>query len=336
MAKKDSHLSIVDISKLAGVSAATVSRVINKNGRFSAETQRRVEDIIREHNYVPNLVAKGLKTKRSNFIGVIVPDIANEYFAAVAVEVQNTLRKHGYLALICNTKEDESIEKEYLDILNGVQISGFIFVSGNTRIEDEKVRHLPTVYIDRTPEYYNTNRYLVIESDNYSGGRMAAGALIEAGCKRVACLRFAKNISSHHRRQEGCRHELEARGLPFEPALQFTVDEVSYEAAKSKMWDVISKGAEFDGIFCTTDWLALGTVSALTLHGKKVPGDVKVVGFDDILAARLTSSPLTTVRQQVDVMGRIAAEEMVKMLNGTAGDASKIEIAVSLVKRLTA
>ncbi|MDR1663693.1 MAG: LacI family transcriptional regulator [Clostridiales bacterium] len=331
--REKKSLSIVDISKLAGVSVATVSRVINKNGRFSAETQKRVEEIISENNYVPNLVAKGLKTKKTNFIGVIVPDITNEFFSMVAVEIQNSLRQHGYFALICNTREDISIEREYLDILNGIQMSGLIFISGNTRIENESVRFLPTVYIDRAPEYLGKS--LVIESDNYSGGRMAANTLFEAGCRNIACLRYAKNISSHQRRHEGYRYELEARGLSFNASLQFSVDEVSYNAAKTKMLEVMESGLAFDGIFCTTDWLALGTVAALSERGKKVPGDVKVVGFDDILSSRLSSSPLTTIRQQVDIMGRIAADEIIKMINGENIDTSKIEIAVSLVKRQT-
>jgi LacI family transcriptional regulator len=335
MPKRDKKaLSIVDISKLAGVSVATVSRVINKNGRFSDETKKRVEDIIREHNYVPNLVAKGLKTKKTNFIGVIVPDITNEFFSVVAVEIQNSLRKHGYFALICNTREDISIEREYLDILSGVQMSGLIFISGNTRVENENLRSLPTVYIDRAPEYFG--KCLVIESDNHGGGRIAANALYEAGCKRIACLRYSKNISSHQRRHDGYRYELEAKGLLFDPALQFSVDEVSFDVAKAKMLAVVEDGLTFDGIFCTTDWLALGTVAALSERGLRIPEDVRVVGFDDILSSRLSSSQLTTVRQQVDVMGRIAADEMIKMINGENMDTSRIEIAVSLVKRQTA
>jgi len=329
------QISMVEISKMAGVSVATVSRVINKNGRYSPETEKRVKDLIKQYGYVPNMAAKGLKTKKSNFVGVFVPDITNEFFASVVLEIQNTLFKKGYLALLCNTNEDLTTEKEYLDMLSAAQIAGLIFVSGNTRIEQENLQLLPTVYIDRQPQHYDGSKHLVIESDNYGGGRIAANALYEAGCRRIACLHFSQSISTHRRRHDGYRDEMFAKNLEYDEALQFGVDEVSYEAAKRKMLCALKKGAMFDGIFCTTDWLALGTIAALEECGLKVPEDVNVVGFDDILPARLASKPLTTVRQQVNVMGRMAAKQLLRIADGEKLDTSRIEIAVSLVTRDT-
>lgn len=336
MTKTDNkQISMVDISRMAGVSVATVSRVINKNGRYSPETEKRVEDIIKRYGYVPNMAAKGLKTKKSNFVGVIVPDITNEFFASVVLEIQNTLRKKGYLALLCNTNEDSSTEKEYLDMLSAAQMAGLIFVSGNTRIEQESLKLLPTVYIDRQPQHYDGSKHLVIESDNYGGGRIAVNALYEAGCRRIACLQFSKSISTHRRRHDGYQDEIRAKNLEYDEALQFSVGEVSYEVAKREILRALDEGAVFDGIFCTTDWLALGTIAALEERGLRVPEDVNVVGFDDILPARLASKPLTTVRQQVDVMGHMAAKQLLRIADGEKLDTSRIEIAVSLVKRDT-
>ena len=212
MKKDEGQISMVDISRMAGVSVATVSWVINQNGRYSQETQRKVEEIIQKYNYVPNMAAKGLKTKKSNFIGIIVPDITNEFFARIILGIQNNLRTQGYLALVCNTDENEDIEGEYIAMLNVAQMAGMIFFSGHTKLAEKNLQALPAIYIDWQPERFDGNT-LIIESDNYGGARIAVQKLYKEGCRNIACIHSSKSISTHKRRYEGCRDQLESYSI---------------------------------------------------------------------------------------------------------------------------
>lgn len=331
--KPEREISMSDISRMAGVSVATVSRVINNNGRFSEETRKRVEEIIKKYNYVPNLAAKGLKTKRSNFIGIIVPDITNEFFAKIVVEIQKNLLSSGYMALVCNTNEDEQTESKYESMLNAVQMAGLIFISGRTSFSQQWLQDMPAIYIDRKPQTFDNDHALVVESDNYGGARMAVQELYQKGCRHIACFSASHTISTHRQRFEGCRDQLEAYGLPVEEALYIKVKEVSYQSGKQAMEGLLDKGVKVDGVFCATDWLALGAAEAVQAYGLAVPEEVKIVGFDDISAAGLTAKPLTTIRQQVDVLGKVATQELLKLIGGESLSASRIEIGVSLIRR---
>lgn len=328
-------LSMTDISRMAGVSVATVSRIINQNGRYSSETEQRVRDIIKKYNYMPNMAAKSLKTRRTNLVGVIVPDITNEFFARIVQEIQNSLREKGYMAFICNTHEDEAVEQEYMDMLSAVNMAGLIFISGRTGTAGKNLYEMPAIYIDRTPEKLDGRNALVIESDNYGGARLAVQELYEKGCRRIACIHSSKIISTHTIRYSGYRDQLTLYGLTPDEELHIKVDEVNFNAARESMLALIDSGVDFDGVFCATDWLALGAVAALEQRGIDVPEKAKVVGFDDISVAELTAKPLTTIHQQMDVLGRTAGEEIVRLIEGVSLKSQRIQIGVSLIRRAT-
>ena len=144
------NLSIKDIARMAGVSIATVSRVINKNGKVAKDTEKKILKVMEENNYVPNLVAKCFRTRKSTVIGIVVPDIANEFFSRIAQKVQMLFFEKGYATIICNTNEDYKLENQCLDMLQAQQVGGIIHIVSSTR-KREKAVPMPTVYIDREP-----------------------------------------------------------------------------------------------------------------------------------------------------------------------------------------
>ncbi len=328
------NISMTDISRMAGVSVATVSRIINQNGRYSEETERRVRALIEKYHYTPNMTAKGLKTKRSNFVGILVPDITNDFFSCIVQEIQNGLRVHGYMAFVCNTAENEEIERQYMSMLGAVNLSGLIFISGNTCELKNGLHRLPAIYIDRVP-MTGSGEVTVIESDNYGGAKLAVQELYDRGCRRIACIRSSKVISTYNSRYSGYRDQLALYGLQADPELDMRVDDISFQAARQAVNELIEQGKCFDGIFCTADWLALGALDALRAHQVAVPDDVKIVGFDDIAMASLGAKPLTTIHQQTDVLGQTAAEEIVKMMQGSPDRKHRVLVDVSLVRRKT-
>ena len=148
---KNENISIKEIARLAGTSVATVSRVINQNGRFSKETEKRVREIIEKYNYRPNELARSLRVDKAQVVGVIVPDITNEFFSYIARKIEVDLLKQGYMAVICDTNESLEMEKQYIETLKAMRIGGIIYVSGDQKIEP--IKDIPAVYVDRKPEF---------------------------------------------------------------------------------------------------------------------------------------------------------------------------------------
>jgi LacI family transcriptional regulator len=239
------------------------------------------------------------------------------------------------MAFVCNTMEDEAVEQEYMDMLSAVNMAGLIFISGHSREVEKNAHELPAIYIDRMPEKMDGKNVLVIESDNYGGARIAVQELYEKGCRKIACIHSSKIISTHTFRYSGYRDQLMLYGLVPDEALHIKVDEVSFHAARKSVLELIERGIDFDGLFCATDWLALGAMSALQECGIDIPGKVKVVGFDNISVSELYSKPLTTIHQQMDVLGQTAAEEILRLIDGAPVKAQRIQIGVSLVRRST-
>lgn len=334
MDKPKKEISIRDISKLSGVSIATVSRVINNNGRYSKETERRVLEIIEAYHYAPNLTARRLRTRQQNFVAVVVPDITNEFFACICQHLQEELLESGYLALLCNTAESMETQRQYLNMLGVVNLAGIIFVSGSTDTESG-TRDIPTIYIDRTPPAQALEHSLVVESDNYGGAVLAARELYEKGCRRPLMLRSASPISTHDTRQTGFLEEMARCGVPGFAGQVVQVEEVTFQAARAKTLELVRQGADFDGIFCATDWLASGAVAGLEEAGVQVPEQVRIIGFDDISIARLAAKPITTIHQNIEQIAQTAVRELLNIIAGKDLDADRLQIGVELIRRKT-
>ena len=189
---------------MSGVSIATVSRIINGNGRYSKETEEKVKAIIKEHHYVPSMVAKGLRTHKMDNIGLIVPDITNEFFVKLVHEVESALFASSYSSFVCNTNENVEIEQRYLQMLKMQNVSGIIYISGGYNSAYKELADIPTVFIDRVPNRTkNTEKFVMIESDNRQGGYIATRELLEKGCRKVVMLTGRRRVSGQVGRVEG-------------------------------------------------------------------------------------------------------------------------------------
>lgn len=329
-------ISIKEISQLAGVSVATVSRVINQNGRYSKETEERVLQIIREYGYQPNLVARGLRTRRLQVVGVIVPDITNEFFARVTQELQSNLFDLGYSTIICNTNEEYETEKRYLSMLQAQKVSGLIYIAGHFA-DGQQPLQIPTVYIDRKPpQACETAEFVLIESANEEGGHLATRALLEAGCRRIALVTYRPDISSHGGRLRGYRRALEEAGLPFDPALIAQVPRVSMAGGYEAAAQLIREHPDIDGFFCTSDLLAYGVLNRLlgpTPGAQRRP--IGLVGFDDLSFSSSEAFSVSSVRQSVEEFGRLGAAALVAMIEGKPLERKHYRLPVELVLRHT-
>lgn len=328
-----SNSSIKDISKQAGVSVATVSRVINKTGRYSKETEERVLRIIRENNYEPNLIARGLRVQKMKNVGIIVPDITNEFFMKLVYEIEKNLFAQGYQTFLCNTDEDEVLERKRAQMMTMQNACGLIFLSGGGADMSYLSNDIPTVFIDRFPDEIHEN-YCLISSDNIQGGYLATKELIDRGCRNILLVTSRKQISAYMDRFEGYVRALMQGGMDAGDIHVSYLNRLHYQDAYEEMNRILDEGGFcYDGIFAESDWLALGCYKALEEHGISIPEQVKIVGYDDISITAFNSVPLTTVRQQVDEIGKLAAEHLLRILNGGECGENIVRVPVYLVPR---
>ncbi|MBP1155810.1 MULTISPECIES: LacI family DNA-binding transcriptional regulator [unclassified Paenibacillus] len=329
-----SNITIKEIADLAGVSVATVSRVLNGNGRYSDETKQRVLGIAEKFNYRTNVVAKSLRTNQSKTIGVIVPDITNEFFAKIALAIEHVLVPYGYSIFICNTSEDHEKEKRFVRDLESKGVDGLIYVSGNMNIPDEAtIKRLPIVCINRRDP--QNQEFVVVESDNYNGGFVATEELIAQGCKHIVIVKDERDIVPMNERYRGYREALKKHGILLDLDLVIEIP-VDVHHAEKAMQHLLGRGVKFDGIFACTDWLAIGALKALQQNHIHVPQEVQVIGFDNILVGEHSHPTLTTIHQDKIKLGEVASEILLNRIeHRNTLTERKIVVPVSLIKRNT-
>ena len=325
--------SIKDIARLSGVSVPTVSRIINHTGRYSAETEAKVRRVIEETGYQPSMFAKGMRTNTTQSIGVVVPDITNEFFAAITLSIQNSLCDMGYSTVICNTNEQPSMQRKQLAMLRGSHVSGIIFISGEEISDDDLTDGIPKVFVDRVPWNSEALGAVTVEVDNFQGGKLAAEALLDSGCRRIVGLFDGRGLSTQVARYAGFRRAYQERGLDFPPELYFPVPRVTYQEGYQAIRTLLDRGEKFDGVFCYADALACGAIRALTEAGISVPAQVSVTGYDNVTAASWCLPALTTVAQPLDEMGKLAAELILRMSRNEEIERRQYVLPVQLIQR---
>lgn len=330
---KSEKISMKDIAEMSGVSIATVSRVINQNGRFSSETEQRVMSIIEKYDFRPNELARGLRANKAQAVGVIVPDITNEFFACVVREIEIELLKKGYMAIVCDTNEAMDLEKKYIAMLKSLQVGGIIYIAGDTNVKC--IENIPTVYVDREPMMIeDMMASTFIGSDNYQGGYIATRRLIDAGKKEIVLVLHKKSLTTQKRRLDGYKQAIRDAGMKFNENLIIKVENVDMDHGYEVTKKIFESELNPDGIFYSADILAIGGMRYLNKMKIAIPEQVSIIGFDDIPLSSQITPALTTVKQSYTEFGHLASESIVKMMNGDA-DYRKYILSVQLVERET-
>ncbi|EAD3383162.1 LacI family transcriptional regulator, partial [Listeria monocytogenes] len=288
--------SIKDIAKLSGVSVATVSRVINDNGRFSEETREKVLAVIKETNYQMNFSAKSLRMNKSFSVGILVPDISNYFFSSVVQQIEAILFDQGYSTIICNTGRNLDKEMAYLNMLESKMVDGLIVISGADEFGFKYTNAengIPYVCIDRQPK--DKKDTIFISSNHYQGAFEATEALIHAGVKSPVIFMHSRQSSSAKERLKGFQDALKKNNIRYDPDVsKFTVDLQIHDYQKSII-TFVNEVTTMDGIFAINDNIALELLNLLPTIGKKIPNDIKVIGFDDTPQCNYTVPKLSSV-----------------------------------------
>ncbi|MDN4593984.1 LacI family DNA-binding transcriptional regulator [Polycladomyces subterraneus] len=298
--------TIRDVAKRAGVSVATVSRVLNETGYVHADTKAAVIKAIKELNYKPNYVARSLYKKSSRLIGLILPDITNPFFPELARAVEDVAHQYGYTVVLCNSDGDLEKEKNYLDVLTQNHADGLIVTTNRQNNMNYIDLDIPVVALDRTlhesiPE---------VRADHYGGGKMATELLIQRGCTFIAHVRGPSQLGPADERCRGFVNAAEQAGI----AYHIVESQFDIPISEQTVSELLDTYPQIDGIFAGNDLIAVAAVKVALKRGISIPEELQVVGFDGIPLSACFYPAITTIVQPIYEMGKWATELLIQLI----------------------
>ncbi|MCL4559455.1 MAG: LacI family transcriptional regulator [Chloroflexi bacterium] len=330
-------VTILDVAERAGVSVSTASRALTGHPDVSAQTRKQVLGASQELGYRPSLLAQSLVLGRTSTIGLLVSDIANPFYPALAKSIEDAASNFGYIVVLCNTDDDPPRSLKYLDRLIAQGVDGIIHASVG---EDEKHLSLasqagvPVVVLNRRPRLLRDVD--VVISDNQKGAEEIVTHLLELGHRTIGHIAGPEYATLCEDRLAGYRRALEKKGIPFNPELVVR-SKFTHEAGAQAVQELLQREPRTTAIFAVNDVVALGAMDALLERGLEIPRQISLVGFDDIEISRSPTVQLTTVRQNLVEMGRLGVMQLVDaMSNPETHQPQRIVLEAGVVLRNTA
>jgi DNA-binding LacI/PurR family transcriptional regulator len=323
--------SIKDIARAANVSHSTVSRALHNSPLINRETSERIQQIAREAGYRASAVARGLVTRRTHAIGVVVTSIADPFVGEVVSGIEETANGNGYSVLLAESNADPDREKKVVESFAERRVDGIVVTSSRVG-----ALYLPLLSEMRVPIVLVNNQHpgefvYSVSIDNVEGSRDAVRHLIELGHTRIGYIGDQFGYQSDTERFSGYRDALEHAGLDVDPELAIRGDGKP-EGGLRAMGALLELAEPPTGVFCYNDMSALGALHAVRNRGLTVPQDVSIIGFDDLFISSYMQPPLTSVRQPMRRMGLLAMESLLKLMSGQDSP-STITVAAELVVR---
>jgi LacI family transcriptional regulator len=305
-----------DIARDLGVSAVTVSKVLRDHPDIGKATKERVLQRVKELQYSPNLMARGLVTGHTSLVAFVIPDIVHSFFSEIAVYLSEALRKSGYSMLIAWTEEEPELQRNEIQHLLSLGIDGMVIATSGDDLASFRMieeRGVPYVLLDRTvPEL----KAPFIGSDDLLAGELATRHLIANGCKRIAHI-CGPPFSPGHLRREGYRRALGEAGMPIREQYIVTPHDAgprSFHHGFESMQRLLEIKPRLDGVFCFNDPLAVGAIEAVLAAGLRIPHDVAIVGCGNHPLSEALRFPLTTIDQDTKALGEKSAKMILSML----------------------
>ncbi|WP_096185587.1 LacI family DNA-binding transcriptional regulator [Evansella halocellulosilytica] len=294
-------VTIYQVAEKANVSIATVSKVINNTGRIGEDTRKRVLKAMEELNYYPSLVASALTGKKTDTIGLLLPDISNPFFAEIARHIEDRAHKLGLSVIMCSTDYSKDKESKYIELLLRKQVDGFILSSGfrNKDLLNRLVEgKIPLAMI----AYYNPSFSVHgVSIDDYKGGYLATSHLLSLGHKNIGLI--GENVRSSNLRIYGYKDAFQDYDLSVDEE-NIILTDASVSNGRKCAEELITKKDKPSAIFAVNDLLAIGAFQIAQEKGLNIPSDLAIISFDNTILSRTTVPPLTTVAQPIEEMGK--------------------------------
>lgn len=325
--------SIKDVAREAGVSIATVSRVLNEVDVVNEETKKRVMEAIKKLGYRPNIVARSLKTQRTKTVGIVMPDISSAFYPEIVRGAEDVANIYNYNIILCNTDLDTGREKDYLRVLKEKMVDGIIYMSNSLApeiLQLTKDLDLPTVLVETNDD---ERIFPSVTIDNEGAALDATSYLIQKGNKSIAY------IGTHYEvKNASAKRYLGYKAALKEADMKVDSSKVIFTGLKAKhgeeaIEELIRRNVKFDSIVCCSDELAMGAINKLREKGIKVPEDVDVVSFNNTYVASIYYPKLTTIDQPSYDMGSVGMRMLIKIINKKPLDVTQYVLPHNLIER---
>ena len=328
------RITMNDVAKSAGVSITTVSHVINNTRKVDPITREKVEVAMKKLGYRPNSLARALRSGDTNTIGMIVPDVSNQFFADFSRNIENYGFEENYSVILCNSDNDMKKQSSYVDTLISKQVDGVIFISAGESSEDLKKLYqckIPIVVVDRDValEYAD-----VVLLDNEAAGYQATNYLIELGHKKIACISGPSDLTPSNARVHGYQRALQENNIDFNPDYLVSGD-FRFQSGEEAMQKLLDLQQLPSAVFVLNDMMAIGAITAIRKAGLSVPSDISIIGFDNIQMTTAVTPMLTTVGQPIDEIAKISITQLINKIKykNLAAKNKRIVLNATLITR---
>ncbi|WHH61009.1 LacI family DNA-binding transcriptional regulator [Petroclostridium sp. X23] len=312
-------VTIKDIAKAANVSYATVSRALSDHPEVSGKTKTKIKQLAKDMGYTPNALAKGLVTKNTHTLGLIIPDITNPFFTEVAQGIEDCANRNGYQVFLCNSNWNLNKEKEYLKALYGKRVDGIVIGPVSNEVSyliNERNGYVPIVFAAYKPLCEGCS---FVVTDDYKSAVIATEYVIKLGHKKIAFIGGQEDNTTNQDRLKGYHDTLEKYGIPILP-YYVRYGQFKQQSGYTLTKDLLIKNDVPTAILAGNDIIALGVIQAVEEFGLHVPSDISVVGFDDISFASLDKIQLTTIHQPKYKIGELCVEIILDQLQDIKSD----------------
>ena len=321
-----------DVARKAGVSVATVSRVLNDSPHVSRRARHKVLSAVKTLNYQPNRTAQRLRARRSHVIGLIISDIQNPFFTSVVRGIEDVAYQHGYSLVLCNSDEDPEKEKLYVNVMRAEEVAGVILASASqadTPVDDLLTYNIPVVAIDRKIDHRPIDTVLAA---NIEGARAAVAHLIELGHHCIGFIGLPLTRTPGKERYAGYQSVMREHNLPTSQDF-IRISDAKQQGGYESTRDLIASQPCITAFFVANNLMALGALTAIRERGLRIPEDISIVGFDDMPWATLLQPPLTAVAQPTYELGRRAGELLLERLQNPHKPVANVQLDTTLIVR---
>lgn len=305
--------NIKDVAKKAGVGIATVSRVINNSGYVKKETREKIEEVIREIGYVPNEIARSMTKQKTNIVAFVLPNSSHIFFSELLYHVENALYEHGYKLMVCNSASNLDKELDYISMLKRNKVDGIIFLTSSD-IEKHLSPSLPIISFDR-----HFDGIPFVASDNYKGGQMAAEILLKTHPKKMLFIgddaqgELSSITTEVSKRRLGFTNYLRKKNFKNYKVIEYPQGKEYIPVDYIR--NLIKENSDYDAIFAISDFLAHIVIETLESLGKRVPEDVKVIGYDGVNSYLNLGKKISSIKQPVKALAQILTQGILKKIN---------------------
>lgn len=327
-------VSIKRIAEISGVSTCTVSKVLNNTGSgYSEKTAQKVRAIADSLNYIPDSAAKMLKESVSYTVGLVVPNIRNDFFSSMALYIEKEMNTMGYSLFIANGNNDREKEEKYFRVFASKGVDAVISCTGLASFASLCSRNrIPLVCVGRYPKDLAVP---VVAIDNVSAGQTATKHLIEKGCRHILFLGYATAEENRQAREEGYARALKDHNIKLDKNyIVYCREAVEHSSAAGEaLSEFLSSGRKLDGIFAANDSIALGALTYLMRQGYQIPDDIKIIGFDNSTYSKLTYPGITTIDIHSEKLAYTCCHMIRNMIQGKTVENTVTYIPYDLVQR---